>query len=121
MKFGNLIKTRRLELEYNLRGFCLKFGHDPSNWSKTERGLIPPPSDPATLKKIAENLEIALGSGEWLNLHDAAFLERGQIPPYIQENEEAMAKLPLFFRTVSGNKPSQEELEELAGFLQRNP
>ena len=121
MKFGKLVKKQRIELELTLRAFCLKNGHDPSNWSKMERGIIPPPKEEGILRKIAGELSIDEGSELWLEFHDSAFIDRGEIPPYVREDEAAMAKLPLFFRTVSGGKPSEEELDQLAQFLMKNP
>lgn len=38
MTFGNLVKDLRIAQKKTLRQFCLDHGHDPSNWSKLERG-----------------------------------------------------------------------------------
>ncbi len=121
MKFGEIVKGQRIRLGLTLRAFCLKNSHDPSNWSKMERGVIPPPKEEGILKKIAGELSIDEDSEFWLEFHDSAFLDRGEIPPYVREDKAAMAKLPLFFRTVSGSKPSEEELDQLAQFLMKNP
>ena|SRR5699024_2264672 len=120
MKFGKIIKARRIELGFNLRKFCLQTDRDPSNWSKIERGLLPPPQDVEALRQIAQQLEIDENSEKWFEFINSAYLTRGEIPPYIRENKSVMEKLPLFFRTVTGNKPRPEELDELAAFLQKH-
>ncbi|MCJ7833606.1 MAG: helix-turn-helix domain-containing protein, partial [Deltaproteobacteria bacterium] len=58
--FGEFIKKRRIVKGLGLREFCKQIEMDASNWSKIERGVIPPPQDPAFLDKTA-NL---LGLGE---------------------------------------------------------
>jgi transcriptional regulator with XRE-family HTH domain len=49
--FGEIIKNKRLDHEMTLREFCRQLDEDPSNWSKIERGLNPPPKDEKKLKK----------------------------------------------------------------------
>ena len=49
MLFGDYIKQLRLKQKLTLRDFCKKFAHDPSNWSKIERGKLLPPNDENTL------------------------------------------------------------------------
>ena len=46
MTFGPFIKLIRSRQELPLRLFCEEHGYDPGNYSKMERGLRPPPSDP---------------------------------------------------------------------------
>ena len=45
--FGTFIKELRMKQRLGLREFCLKYEHDPSNWSKIEREVLSPPSDEA--------------------------------------------------------------------------
>ena len=58
MSFGEMIKKMRLARKQTLRQFCVEFGHDPSNWSKIERGVNPPPKDEATLIRWASDLGV---------------------------------------------------------------
>jgi transcriptional regulator with XRE-family HTH domain len=51
--FGEYLKGKRLEKDLTLRDFCRSAGEDPSNWSKVERGILPPPTDEARLTNIA--------------------------------------------------------------------
>ena len=51
MSFGDLVKDLRIAQQKTLRQFCLEHGHDPSNWSKIERGINTPPQDEKTLAR----------------------------------------------------------------------
>lgn len=119
MRFGEFVKSLRKSREMGLREFCISFNHDPSNWSKMERGVLPPPRNEETLKLWASQLGIKKGSDEWYKFFDLAFAEQGRIPSDILSDEEVVEKLPIFFRTVRGQKPSREELEKLYELIKR--
>jgi hypothetical protein len=46
-------------------------------------------------------------------LERIAAVGAGRIPNHLLEDKELAAHLPVFFRTLSGQKPSREELEKL--------
>ncbi len=115
--FGELIKKLRSEKRLGLREFCQAVGCDPSNWSKVERGLLPPPQDNGVLKKVAGALGIKVKSKAWEELFDKAKIGAGRIPDYVLDDAALVKKLPLFFRTVGGRKPTRQELEKLAEAL----
>lgn len=118
--FGGYIKHLRLNIkEMGLREFCKENRHDPSNWSKLERGKLPPPNDEETLEKWASQLGLKKGSTEWYQYFDLAALEKGTIPQDIMSDEELVEVLPIFFRTVRGQKPNKEDLKKLAEILRR--
>jgi transcriptional regulator with XRE-family HTH domain len=117
--FGDFIKEKRLEKDMSLRTFCKNIGYDPSNWSKVERGVLPPPLEEEKLMKIAKSLELEKGSNEWQDLIDKANIEQGIIPPDLLSDEEVLKALPIFFRTLRNEKPSQEELENLVEKIRR--
>ena len=117
--FGGLVKKLRLKKQMGLREFCLKYEHDPSNWSKLERGKLPPPNDIETLVKWATQLGLKKGISEWYEFFDLAALENGNIPQDILSDKELVDALPIFFRTVRGQKPTEEELNKLAELLKR--
>jgi transcriptional regulator with XRE-family HTH domain len=119
MNFGGFIKELRLESGIGLREFCKTYGHDPSNWSKMERGVLPPPSDREILEKWAKQLGIKEGTKKWYDFFDLASVEKGRIPEDLLNDEEFVKKLPLFFRTIRGQKPTKEELKELANLLKK--
>jgi transcriptional regulator with XRE-family HTH domain len=115
--FGTFIKELRAKQRLGLREFCLEHGHDPSNWSKIEREIALPPRDEETLRKWAKQLGIKPDTDVWYKFHDYAAVDAGRIPDHVLENEELMARLPAFFRTISGQKPSREDLEKLLGII----
>jgi transcriptional regulator with XRE-family HTH domain len=115
--FGTYAKELRAQRRLGLREFCLKNGHDPSNWSKIEREVLAPPRDEDTLREWAKQLGLKEGSEEWLKFFDYAAVDAGRIPDYVLKDEELVEKLPVFFRTLSGNKPSEEELDSLIKLL----
>jgi len=117
--FGEFIKELRARQRIGLREFCLEHGHDPSNWSKIEREVLAPPRDEHTLRKWAKQLGLAEGSGDWLKFFDHAAVDAGRIPDYVLKDEKLVAQLPVFFRTLSGQKPSREDLEKLLEIIDR--
>ena len=115
--FGTFIKELRAKQRLGLREFCLKTGYDPSNWSKIEREVSPPPKDEATLREWAKQLGLKPDTDDWHKFFDYAAVDAGRIPDHVLEDKELLAKLPTFFRTISGNKPSRTELENLIKLL----
>jgi transcriptional regulator with XRE-family HTH domain len=115
--FGTFIKELRAKQRLGLREFCLEHGHDPSNWSKIEREVLLPPRDEETLRKWAKQLGLKEGTDDWHKFHDYAAVDAGRIPDHVMQDEELLAKLPAFFRTISGQKPPRAKLENLITLL----
>jgi transcriptional regulator with XRE-family HTH domain len=115
--FGTFIKELRARKRFGLREFCLEHGHDPSNWSKIEREVLSPPRDEETLRKWAKQLGLKPGSDDWHKFHDYAAVDAGRIPDHVLKDEKLLARLPAFFRTLSGHKPTEQELENLIKLL----
>lgn len=109
-QFGSRIREIRVGRKMSLRQFCIEAKQDPSNWSKVERGMIPPPTE---LNDVFKSLSLTEADDEWHELSNAAHMEKGMIPKHVLENDELMAALPIFFRTARGEKPNHEELERL--------
>ena len=115
--FGTFIKELRAKQRLGLREFCLKTGYDPSNWSKIEREVSPPPKDETTLREWAKALNVKEGSDDWHKFFNYAAVDAGRIPDHLLEDEELAKHLPVFFRTLSGQKPSREDLDKLLGII----
>lgn len=112
-KFGSLVKSLRADRRLGLRQFCIAVDLDPSNWSKVERGLLPPPRDQALLERIAVVLGLSEDTGEWRDLFAYAAIDVGKIPQYILDDRKIMKRLPVFFRMASGRKPTVDDLKRL--------
>lgn len=119
MIFGDLIKKYRLEQDKSLRRFCEEHEYDPGNHSKLERGLLKPPQDEKSLRKLALALDLKENSKKWEEFMDTAFIANGNIPSYVPENDEVLELLPVFFRTTSGQKVSKEKLEKLIDLIKK--
>ncbi len=117
-KFGEYIKDLRVEKEITLREFCKTVGLDPSNWSKIERGLLAPPKSKEILGQIASTLGLTENSPEYNQLFDYAMIEF--IPAELAEDSQILERLPLFFRTARGEKPTEAELKELIKLIQQS-
>jgi len=91
---------------------CLEHGHDPATGAKsnaksrrrrvTRKPFASGPGNSASspVRTTGTNFMI---TPPWMPAH----------PDHVMENEELLAKLPAFFRALSGQKPSREDLEKL--------
>ena len=79
--------------------------------------MLAPPRDEEILRTWAKALGLKQGSEEWLKFFDYAAVDSGRIPDYVLKDEKLVAQLPLFFRTLSGQKPSREDLENLVELI----
>ncbi len=115
--FGEFVREHRLKARLTLRRFCELASLDPSNWSKIERGILPPPKSSTLLKNISMVLNLEEESEDYKTLFDLAVL--GHIPANLLSTPRVMEKLPIFFRTIRGEKPTRKELEELINILSK--
>ena len=116
--FGDFVKERRLHRRISLRAMSDAMEIDPSNYSKIERGRIQPPA-PDKLDPYRKLLAIERGSEEDREMERLASIGRGQIPPALLSDEQVMAKLPIFFRTLEGGPVDEALLEELYNTLRK--
>lgn len=117
--FGEFVKSLRARAKLGLREFCLRTGIDPSNWSKMERGINPPPQDDRTLTFYAESLGLQKGTEDWEKFFDLAATAKGLLPSDLRE-EDFVAKLPAFFRTIRRHDVTPEELDKVICFVKRD-
>ena len=118
--FGAYLKKLRISSGLTLRAFCIKNGFDPGNYSRLERGLLPPPRSEEKLKEYARALGLKRGTDEWLEFFDQAAAVRGQLPKDLLSDEEVVAKLPLLFRTLRGAPVASHKLDELVEKIRRS-
>lgn len=119
MSFSELVKDLRIAQQKTLRQFCYDNGLDPSNWSKIERGVNPPPKDESTLAKWAGLLGVEKNTDAWQDFMCQAEVSRGNIPREVMSDEKLLAKLPVFFRTVRGAELSEEQLDNFIEDLRK--
>lgn len=98
MNFGELIQQLRNERQITLRQCCLGLGVDPSNWSKLERGLMPPPKHVEILERWAGFFGLAADRKQ--EFLDLAAIGRGELPADLACDERALAALPGFFQAL---------------------
>lgn len=108
--FAGFIREKRIAAGLTLREFCRQTGFDASNWSKIERDILPSPQSKKVLESIAAVLTIEHGSQDFKEMMDLAALS--SVPEDLIE-PEILEQLPVFFRTVRGEKPTEDELKTL--------
>ncbi|GBE05985.1 helix-turn-helix domain protein [bacterium BMS3Abin10] len=118
--FGDFFKSLRKKKRITLREFCIKASADPANISRLERGAMPPPQDTDILERYAKTLGIKAGSDDWYTFFDLAAADHGIIPKDIMSDSEVVKMLPAFFRTLRGQKPTEEEMRKLAAKVKRS-
>jgi transcriptional regulator with XRE-family HTH domain len=119
MKFGEFVREKRLSVNLGLREFCELAEVDPSNWSKIERGRLNLFDDREKLEMIAGLVGLEHGASDWHKFFDLATIAQRKIPEEVYSDPEVLSALPVFFRTVRGEKPTQEELDKLIELLKR--
>jgi len=107
--FNQFVQEKRMERQMSLRQFCKEAALDPSNWSKIERGLVKQGQSPEILDRISRVL--GLDDKERETLNDLAVID--SIPSDLLSEKKIIESLPIFFRTVRGDKPSADELNLL--------
>jgi transcriptional regulator with XRE-family HTH domain len=117
--FGAYFKELRVARKLTLRQFCEAHGYDPGNISKLERGMLPPPESEVKLTEYAKALKIRRGSDAWYEFFDLARAARGKLPPEVLRKRDVVARLPLLFRTLRGQKVSNQKLNELIEMIRR--
>lgn len=112
--FGDFFEALRQRSKLTLREFCKQAGADPANISRMERGLMPPPKGRDILERYASVLGLAEATDDWYQFFDLAAADQGIVPADIMEDAELVKVLPVFFRTLRGQKPTAEELRGIA-------
>jgi len=118
--FGPYLKSIRSQKRVTLRDFCKKAAADPGNISRIERGVWPPPQDQDILERYARALALKEATDEWYRFFDYAAVDRGIVPQDIMSDQEVVKMLPVFFRTMRGQKPTEKEMRELVEKIRKS-
>lgn len=113
--FHQFVKEKRIEKGISLRQFCRECELDPSNWSKIERGIGDAPKGGEILERIAGVLKFS--REDFNSLKDLALIDA--IPEDLRPKESILEKLPIFFRTARGEKPTESELQTIYTLLEK--
>ncbi len=117
--FGPFARQIRVRLGETLRQFCARVGLDPAYISRIERGLLAPPQDQAKLDYYAESLGLTRDTDDWQTFMDLAATAAGRLPQDALKNEQLMACLPSFLRSMRGQRVSDEDLDRLVEMIRK--
>lgn len=117
MNFGQLLKDLRIRKEETLRLCSANLKVDPSNWSKIERGVTPPPKDSQTLRLWASYF--GLSGQDEQQFMDLAALARSEIPTDMASDKAVIEALPVFFRPVRGQELEGDKLRQFIEDLRK--
>lgn len=112
--FGGFFESLRQRNRLTLREFCRRADADPGNISRMERGAMRPPKSPEILNRYAKTLGLRENTEKWQAFFDLAAVAQGVVPADLLSEEEIVKALPLFFRTLRGQKPTPEEMKRIA-------
>jgi transcriptional regulator with XRE-family HTH domain len=118
--FAEFFKSLRKERRITLRDFCAAAGADPGNISRMERGALIPPQDREILTRYAQALDVTEGSDQWYLFFDLAAADRGMIPKDLMDDAEVVKRLPAFFRTLRGQRPTEKELRKIVEKIKKS-
>ncbi|MEW6586470.1 MAG: helix-turn-helix transcriptional regulator [Nitrospirota bacterium] len=118
--FGDFFKSLRKKKRITLREFCIKASADPANISRLERGAMSAPQDTDILERYAKALGIKAVSDDWYTFFDLAATDRGLIPKDLLSDQEVVKMLPVFFRTLRGQKPTEAEMIRLVEKIRKS-
>ncbi|MDF1526849.1 MAG: helix-turn-helix transcriptional regulator [bacterium] len=119
-RFGEFFKAKRMDLGKTLRTFAMENGLDPGNLSKLERGVLSPPQKGGKLEEYAALLNLKEGTDDWYTFFDLAAAESGRIPDDILSDQRTLERLPLFFRSIRGNKITDEQFHKLIELIKKS-
>lgn len=117
--FGAMLKRLRIGRGYTLREFARILSKDVGNLSRLERGLQTPPRAENLVTDYYRALGLDDESDEARQLVVLAAVEAGQIPKEVLGDEELVAKLPVFFRTVTGSKLDRDKIRDFLDGLRK--
>ena len=119
-RFGAFLERLRQLNHLTLREFCRRAECDPANISRMERGLLPPPKGREILERYAKALGLVEGSDDWYTFFDLAAVDQGVMPLDIMQDEALVKALPVFFRTLRGQKPTPDEMRKIADKIRKS-
>lgn len=117
--FGEFFKSKRIGLALTLRQFCQKYGFDPGNISKLERGVFAAPQSEEKLESYAKALDLKRGSSDWIEFFDLAAVSNRSFELMTFKHEHLIGKMPVLFRTLDNKELSEEKLDEIIELIKK--
>ncbi|MCX6560775.1 MAG: helix-turn-helix transcriptional regulator [Candidatus Aminicenantes bacterium] len=111
MTFGPYVKDLREKCGLTLRQFCRLAELDASNWSKVERGILPPPKTRQQINDVASVLAVPKDSEAYKTMLDLAAISH--MPTELLANDRVAENISIFLRTARNKKPKAGEVAEL--------
>ncbi|OGU30040.1 MAG: hypothetical protein A2057_13400 [Ignavibacteria bacterium GWA2_35_9] len=115
MAYGNMLRQIRVEKEMTLRELSTRTDIDNAYLSRVERETIKPPQDDELLDAI--NIALELDTKQSQKMKDQASIDNKKFPTDIAEQIHKVDGFPMFLRTVSNKKLTNEKLQELIKFI----
>lgn len=110
-----MLRQLRIEREMTLRELSIGTDIDSAYLSRVERETIQPPQDEELLDSINEALK--LSPEESQRLKDQSAIDNKKMPADLAAQAQRVDGFPLFLRTVSNKKLTNEKLKELTEFI----
>lgn len=119
LAFSEFFKEKRTALGLTLRQFCQKYGFDPGNISKLERGVFAAPQNEEKLGEYAKALKLTRGSEDWVKFFDLAAISNRDLGMMKLKNEHLIEKLPVLFRTLDNKELTEEKLNDIIELIKK--
>jgi transcriptional regulator with XRE-family HTH domain len=118
--FGDYLRARRIASGRTLRAFCQEQGFDHGNYSRIERGVMPPPQKEDKLAEYAQALGIERGTDDWIEFCDLASVARRELPKDLANDEAILDRLPVLFQTLRDSMADGDKLDELVEKIRKS-
>jgi transcriptional regulator with XRE-family HTH domain len=111
--FGGFVKSTRLKQNIIAREAALNAGMLPSNFSKIEHGVLPPPRDAAKQKRLAAAIGVQPGTATADQFFDLAGKATGSVPVDLADIISEDEARPLLLRTIENKRLTEADIKRL--------
>ncbi len=116
-KFGEYLRSLRLERRIGLREFARNVDILPSNYHHIEAGFHKPPQDEAKLTRIILALDIAGDEKEKARFFDLHGKALQAVPLDVAQVIKESDAIPMLLRTIDNRKLSEKEICDLVNYV----
>jgi transcriptional regulator with XRE-family HTH domain len=112
-RFGEFVKSFRLEKGITARDASQAAGMLPSNFSKLEHGALNPPKDRTKQKELAAAVGISPDTNDAAEFFDLAAKANQSIPVDIADIISIDDAMPLLLRTIGNKRLTKADIKRL--------